>query len=73
MLEILSGWNARVFLHEYDHLQGIVYMDIVRKDRQGRIEIYEDIVWRTLLAEKKDKKDKDWLQHYGYKFEGDES
>ncbi len=23
----LSGWNARVVLHEYDHLQGILFID----------------------------------------------
>jgi peptide deformylase len=30
-----SGWLARIFQHEYDHLQGVVYRDrLVRKWRK---------------------------------------
>ncbi|HEY5714305.1 MAG TPA: peptide deformylase [Candidatus Gracilibacteria bacterium] len=27
----LSGWDARVFLHEYDHLDGILFIDYLQK------------------------------------------
>ncbi len=65
--ETLSGWNARVFLHEYDHLQGIVYLDRVFKDSEGRLELYEKSVWSVIYSAKKEQEDVEWLAYYGYK------
>lgn len=27
----LSGWQARIFLHEFDHLQGVLYVDYLTR------------------------------------------
>ena len=32
-----SGWEARIFQHEYDHLDGTVYVD--RLSEEGRAEV----------------------------------
>ena len=32
---VLEGYDARVFLHEYDHLQGIEFTDRVSKLKLG--------------------------------------
>lgn len=36
-----DGWEARVFQHEYDHLQGTVYID--RLDEEGRKGVQETL------------------------------
>jgi peptide deformylase len=37
-----TGWEARIFQHEYDHLDGVVYVDRLseegRKEVQGRLD-----------------------------------
>ncbi len=69
--EHLLGWNARVFLHEYDHLEGKVYLDIVSRDSEGRLELYENTVWSELCSAKREQKDTEWLSYYGYKVQTD--
>jgi peptide deformylase len=32
-----TGWEARIFQHEYDHLDGVVYID--RLSEEGRKEV----------------------------------
>ncbi len=34
---VLSGFNARVVLHEYDHLQGVLFIDKMIKDTRKNI------------------------------------
>ena len=31
-----SGWEARIFQHEYDHLDGVVYVDHLNEEDKGR-------------------------------------
>ena len=33
-----EGWLARIFQHEYDHLNGLLYRDRLRRDRRGEID-----------------------------------
>jgi len=33
----LSGWNARIFLHEFDHLDGILFIDRITPGDKVRI------------------------------------
>ena len=30
-----SGWEARIFQHEFDHLNGVVYVDRVEPEGEG--------------------------------------
>ena len=45
---------ARVFFHELDHLDGIVFTDKVLRDKKGRILTYDDI-YEVEKAQKKSK------------------
>ncbi len=36
--ESLSGWEARVMLHEYDHIQGILFLDHLSKVERKELE-----------------------------------
>lgn len=48
----LKGWNARIAQHEMDHLNGVIYTDVMKKDtfactcwqavnaKRGRVSIY---------------------------------
>lgn len=65
--EDLFGWNARVFLHEYDHLKGKLYIDELCKSPQGYIELYEYNFWKELEEKKRKKKDNNWLEIHGLK------
>lgn len=38
-----DGYFARVFFHEIDHLDGVVFTDIAIRDRHGKIMTYDDI------------------------------
>lgn len=38
MKERCSGWKARVILHEYDHLQGILFIDHLPKEERESID-----------------------------------
>ncbi len=38
----LRGWTARVFLHEYDHLEGVLFID--------RITAFKRALHKTRLA-----------------------
>lgn len=41
-----EGWFARIFQHEYDHLDGILYVDKLRDEFQPEVlEIKEDEGW----------------------------
>ena len=33
----IEGWNARIFLHEFDHLDGILFVDRMTPADKGRI------------------------------------
>lgn len=39
--EVAKGWLARIFQHEFDHLQGVLYVD--RLDQQQKALALEDI------------------------------
>jgi peptide deformylase len=30
----LDGWDARIFLHEYDHLEGVLFIDYLAKNKK---------------------------------------
>lgn len=62
--EKLVGWNARVFLHEYDHLTGRIYIDKVLSDERGNKEIYKEEVWKDLTERKKKEGDHHWLERH---------
>lgn len=61
----LIGWNARVFLHEYDHLKGTVYVDKLKSDNGACRDLYEGNMWKTIEAEKRGNKDYNWLEQHG--------
>lgn len=65
--ETLTGWNARVFLHEYNHLIGRLYIDKIWSDEDGKKIIYEENIWKTLVEEKTLTKDSEWLRRHGLK------
>lgn len=65
--ERLVGWNARVFLHEYDHLSGRVYIDKVLSDERGNKEIYKEDIWKELVEKKKKEGDHEWLERHSLK------
>ena len=33
-----NGWEARIFQHEYDHLDGVVYVDHLNEEDRGRVQ-----------------------------------
>mmetsp|Transcript_19455 Transcript_19455/g.44141 ORF Transcript_19455/g.44141 Transcript_19455/m.44141 type:complete len:237 (+) Transcript_19455:169-879(+) len=33
-----TGWEARIFQHEYDHLEGVVYIDRLSKDHRAEVQ-----------------------------------
>lgn len=33
-----SGWHAKIFLHEHDHLNGVLFIDRIDKKRRKKIE-----------------------------------
>ena len=45
----LEGFVARVFQHEYDHLNGIVYLDRVENNR----DIIAEVEWTELMRQQK--------------------
>ena len=57
---ILEGYNARVFLHEYDHLQGILYKDKC-------INFCSVPEWVDVVTQKRNSNDINWLNSLGYK------
>jgi peptide deformylase len=63
-VEDLIGWNARVFLHEYDHLKGVVYIDTLLSGDCARGNLYEEKMWTTIESQKRKSKDSDWLREY---------
>ncbi|RJX17046.1 MAG: peptide deformylase [Desulforudis sp.] len=67
VIETLSGWNARVFLHEYDHLDGILYVDKLAEDPEGRKELFEKSMWEVIEAEKRKAGDAEWLARFRLK------
>ncbi len=56
--EILEGYNARVFLHEYDHLCGILFID--KADQ-----LYDRETWVDLLNHNRDTNNVEWLNSVG--------
>jgi peptide deformylase len=43
---VAEGWLARIFQHEYDHLQGILYRDRLLPDYQAEIdEVVSELGW----------------------------
>lgn len=36
----LSGWQARVFLHEYDHINGILFIDLLSQEEKDALESF---------------------------------
>ncbi len=57
----LEGWNARVFMHEHDHLEGILYLDRIAKDDQGHPEIYASEQWAQTEHDQRLAKNGVWL------------
>ena len=44
----VSGWMARIFQHEFDHLQGILYVDrLIEPYRSEAAELISDLGWGT--------------------------
>lgn len=42
----VSGWMARIFQHEFDHLQGILYVDrLIEPYRSEAAELISDLGW----------------------------
>lgn len=37
----IQGWEARIFQHEYDHLEGVVYID--RLSDEGKEQVKETL------------------------------
>jgi len=33
-----TGWEARIFQHEYDHLNGTVYIDRLSEESRSRVQ-----------------------------------
>lgn len=61
----LNGWNARIFLHEYDHLKGILYIDksiLQSSDYKG---LYKKDFWDSLEEKKRREHDREWLENHG--------
>ena len=68
--DTLYGWNARVFLHEYDHLDGIVYVDKIVENVTGQKEFYEKTMWQFMEEERRKAGDVEWLEQFSLKVEG---
>jgi len=32
-----SGWDARIFLHEYDHLEGVLFTDYLSEEKRNQL------------------------------------
>jgi len=56
--EILEGYNARVFLHEYDHLCGVLFID--KADQ-----LYDRETWIDLLNNARETNNVEWLNEVG--------
>ena len=69
-VDILSGWNARIFLHEYDHLNGILYIDHLLVDGKVFNDFYEKEMWKTIESEKRNSKNYKWLERHGLRHDG---
>ena len=59
--QTLDGRNARVFLHEGDHLEGILYLDRLALTPQGHPELYHKASWAQIEAERRADGDDAWL------------
>lgn len=47
-----TGWLARIFQHEYDHLQGVLYRDRLRRARRSEVdEIITSHGWGRGIAQ----------------------
>ncbi len=33
----LDGWNARIFLHEYDHIEGVLFIDYLSEKQRKKL------------------------------------
>ena len=66
-VEELVGWNARIFLHEYDHLYGKMYIDKLSSNSKGNLELYESSFWKTLEDKKRQGNEYKWLENRGLK------
>jgi peptide deformylase len=47
----LNGWVARIFQHEYDHLDGVLYVDRLARDERARVRPALDELVRRYEAE----------------------
>lgn len=56
------GWNASIFLHEYDHLNGTLYIDKLERDENGHCELYTQEVFKAIEAEKRQNNELEWLE-----------
>lgn len=64
-VEKLTGWNARVFLHEYDHLKGVIYIDnIASGENQSYKYLFEKKAWEKIESQKRYEKDHGWLKKH---------
>ena len=67
--ERLSGWNARVFLHEQDHLKGIMYMDKLEGGSGVLVGFFHQEIWKTMEEERRKANDYSWLEKHSLKCE----
>lgn len=61
---VLSGYNARAFLHEYDHLEGILYTDHIISEGM----IFDSEKFHKIKDEHRSSilRSNEWLDLYGY-------
>jgi len=65
--QTLEGRNARVFLHEWDHLEGILYLDRLALTEEGHPELYHKESWLQIEAERRAGEDHAWLNARGFR------
>ncbi|MEO1268037.1 MAG: peptide deformylase [Myxococcota bacterium] len=58
----LDGWNARVFLHEWDHLEGTLYLDRLAPSSKGHPELYHKSSWEQTEHAHRAAGDHVWLR-----------
>ncbi len=46
--EHVSGWEARVIMHEYDHIEGILYIDRLPEEEQAKLKPFLDNIEKRI-------------------------
>ncbi len=50
LTESVSGWQARIIMHEYDHIEGILFIDRVSKEERAKIAPFLDSLQKRMRA-----------------------